>query len=1266
MVVSLIQQGARLLIRGGGLDEYRDFDDASLLIELARAYGAQLSLPRVWAPQEVAARDDALIGIGGRLYDWVDGAEGWLQRLDFAGDFALEVQAESPPNPLGWALLHAPWEILAGPRGLLAADPQRLYAPVRRLGRPGAPETPSDHVLGIAFMVAAPRGQVELDFEAEEAAIMDAAGTGLDLLVEESGEVAQLGLSVNGIAPAMPVLHLSCHGEANWRGLDGREPPRPVLLLETETGEPALTTAAELAEALGGWRPRLAFLSACESAERSEAAETVVDSLATQLLRHAGIPVVLGWEGSVADGAATAFARSFYAALGLRVAPGLAAARARWALLNGDVGAAFGMGAPRDAQSGTRLQGLAAGTAGTLKSDWHLARLWLQGSGGGPLVRPGRLRRRPLLSGTRMDKQILANKPGAEVASPAMFVGRRRQLQAALRALRPGQSSPGMLIHGLGRVGKTSLSGRIADRLGHALAVVHGQYDAIGVLNALEQALASHGPARDMLRAGWAAAIDEPARLEGLLIDLLAGPCREGAAGDRPVLLLIDDLEQVLEADSRGGRHRVLAAVAPVLRAVLRAFALAGETESRLLLTSRFVFQLLDGGVDRAAGLSVLELGEFNERASEKLALRQWAAARQAVPDLADERLSLLTRAMHVARRHPGLQDLLGREVALRPDLEEGDAQALLDAVEAWLVSPTGALPGDARVYGFFDALRLSEPLALAGDGGLALLRAATVFGLPVPRVALAALPGASEAMLTRLCDLGLLVPGEDAVTGQLDALVPSRLASAGLAPLSREEEQRYAYAALPALFRVWGEPEGIERPADPDIALSRLALVAGDGAAAEAALSSGPRAVRGLTARGEPGVAGERGLALIGLLDGLGQTPGLRLLTSTAQALRKAGEGAAAGAIFERALGLIGRGDDVPDHAVESRLLLAQGHYLLKSGALDAAWDVFERISAREKQQGREREHALARRGIADILFDRGDLDEALRIRREEELPVFTRLGEVSQVAITQGKIADILFDRGDWDEAMRIRREEELPVFTRLGEVREVAIIQAKIADILYQRGDLDEAMRIRREEQLPVFTRLRDVRLVAITQGKIADILYRHGDLDEAMRIRREEELPVFTRLGDVREVAITQGQIADILFDRGDLDEALRIRREEQLPVFTRLGEVREVAITQSKIAITLFTIGSLEFSQRQHAAAAPRLSEAWELVRGVGRTDRIGVVGLLHGELLAMTGHPIEACAVLAESAAAFRTLGQDAKAAEAEALAAAVSAAGPG
>ena len=230
-------------------------------------------------------------------------------------------------------------------------------------------------------------------------------------------------------------------------------------------------------------------------------------------------------------------------------------------------------------------------------------------------------------------------------------------------------------------------------------------------------------------------------------------------------------------------------------------------------------------------------------------------------------------------------------------------------------------------------------------------------------------------------------------------------------------------------------------------------------------------------------------------------------------------------------------------------------------------------------------RRRVLAQGRIANLLETRGELDEALRIRREEQIPVYERLGDVRSLAVTRGKIADILATRGELDEALRIRREEQIPVYERLGDVRSLAIARGKIADILQARGELDEALRIRTEEESPVYERLGDVRSLAITRGQVADILQMRGALDEALRIRKEEEIPVYERLRDVRSLAITRGRIADILHTRGELDEALRTRREEQIPAYERLGDVRSVAVTRGRIADILQARGELDEALR---------------------------------------------------------------------------------
>ncbi|QJW98435.1 protein kinase domain-containing protein [Frigoriglobus tundricola] len=180
--------------------------------------------------------------------------------------------------------------------------------------------------------------------------------------------------------------------------------------------------------------------------------------------------------------------------------------------------------------------------------------------------------------------------------------------------------------------------------------------------------------------------------------------------------------------------------------------------------------------------------------------------------------------------------------------------------------------------------------------------------------------------------------------------------------------------------------------------------------------------------------------------------------------------------------------------------------------------------------EQATSRDRAICRGMIADVLEQQGQVDEALRIRREEELPVYERLGLVRSKAVTMGKIADVLEQQGQVDEALRIRREEELPVYERLGLVREKAVTMGQIADVLEQQGQVDEALRIRREEELPVYERLGLVRLKAVTMGRIADVLKRQGRVDEALRIYREDVLPVLTSIPDAYWVMRFKTQLA----------------------------------------------------------------------------------------------------------------------------------------
>ena len=126
------------------------------------------------------ARDAGVfVGLGRELYRWLDGDQGQLSALleRAARPVVFEVAGPRSPSEAAWAVLRAPFELLAEPGGgLLAEDELARFCVVRRLGPAGSRPGLDGFRLGLAFMASSPRGQHELDFEAEEAAILTAVG----------------------------------------------------------------------------------------------------------------------------------------------------------------------------------------------------------------------------------------------------------------------------------------------------------------------------------------------------------------------------------------------------------------------------------------------------------------------------------------------------------------------------------------------------------------------------------------------------------------------------------------------------------------------------------------------------------------------------------------------------------------------------------------------------------------------------------------------------------------------------------------------------------------------------------------------------------------------------------------------------------------------------------------------------------------------------------------------------------------------------------
>ncbi|WFE64408.1 CHAT domain-containing protein [Micromonospora sp. WMMD714] len=1195
----LDDSGFEILVAGERVGPRRPLtaEDATLLGDLASRYAQAV---------QAGADDDVLTGLGRALYGWLDGEQGQVTDLLRRAPTPLtfEVQGPRTPSDRQWTVLRAPFELLARPDGgFLAADALLRFGVVRRLGAPGVRPALDAYRLGLGFMAAAPRGQHELDFEAEEAAILRAVGEArIDLMVEDTGDPAQLAHRLADL-DGLPVLHLSCHGLNTWRPQPDR-PGVPALMLEDELGDARPTTATELVGLLTTM-PRLVFVSACLTATAADAtgqlppgpgrrggpdtpaagAELVAHSLATALV-SAGVPAVLGWDGSVGDRSATVFAETLYGRLGDRADLAVAVGDARRALLES--------------------------TKPLLRADWHLARLWLGPAGGGPVV--AGTRRRSLVSAVRGTKKFLDRKQHVPVAKADMFVGRRPELQQSLRALRAGDRA-GVLLHGQGRLGKSSLAARIVDRFpDRAVGVVYGDYGALAVLDAVADAVRANPQARDLIARRLPEVRARPEALETVLIDLLTGPCAQAGDGQSPLLLIIDDLEQILQPDP-AGPHRVVAESAPVLAAVLRAFDPA-ETDSRLVLTSRFLFTL--GGLE--SRLAPVQLRPLSEVAQGKLHWRQQALV---PPDRQAERAALARRALRVSRGNPGLQDLVVLRLVYSAEVPPERSEVAVADMEAYLRQ--GDLPPDADVRAFLENLALDELLAQAGPPHVALLRAVTLFDLPVPVPVVDALAGEVGGSTERLRGLGLLDTFPDRHDPRRQAVAVNALAAGRLVPLTEEERAELAAVAVEPLFAAWGGPTPSPRQdLALDLQLTRLALTAGTSPAVVVACGTG--AVVELHG-GHAESAFRLGKEAIVLLDRHRAAIPTHLLRKVAGAAVTSGDGDAAAELFDRALRQTQDNNQPEAHPLEqARVIAEQATFLINRGELDRAEQLLRHAQRLFSEAGSEQEATVCHGKIALLLYRRGHFDEALHIRRNIELPVYERLGEARETAICYSSIADILQERGNYDEALYIRRNIELPVYQRLGEARETAMCHGDIAEILYRRGHFDEALHIRRNIELPVYERLGEARETAICQGNIADILQTLGEYDEALHIRRDIEIPVYQRLGDARMTALAQGKIADILQVRGDYDGARKLHLK-RLKIHEHQGDIDAIASARWGLA-------QIDLARQNYRSAEEHLAESFRILRHLQRPDGTAVVGLRFGQLLAALGKQEEARQVL--------------------------------
>jgi tetratricopeptide (TPR) repeat protein len=1134
-------------------------DDVKLLQQWAARHLALAS-------QHDEATAPALLALGQEMGTWLDSSTSSLTRLLAASTvppLVLECGiSRMDESDAARAFLDAPWELLALPGHArhFALREDLVLTVIRRIGTPQAPDQPSAHRLGVVFMAASPRGADNLNWEAEETAILTATHTlPLDFVVEESGTLDFLAACVAREKP--DVVQISCHGTLE---------PTPGLFLEDDVGEVKFVPAAGLIQKLAAHHPRLLFLSACETAET----HVQLSSLA-QLLVRSGAQALLGWAASVLDHEATLFSSLLLGKLSEGMSLSQAFAYARLTLAEHADLEETTDGSPR-------------------ARHWHLARLYFSQKGGGVLATAGGPRR---LAGQGQAAKTFLDVKGSQVpvAGDLEFVGRRRDVQAILREFRDttARRRAGVLIHGMGRQGKSSLAARIARRLEHSheVVVLFGRYDAPAILSTLRERLGTAEVAA--LVADYLPRVEQdPTALNQALHALLEGPCRQAdtAKNHSPVLLIVDDFEQAL-LPQPDARHQVKPEYLESTRALIQAFQQA-ETDSRLLFTSRFQFTLPDQqGRELTDRLLDLPLHRMTDRESRKQAFarlrQQTHPSKKHSKNLAalEARLDPILAA---ALGNPGLQDLL-----LSLCLDDPTAcDICLAQMENYRA--TGQEPDADRLRQFLENLAIEGLLHLLTPPVRALLRTSTLFRLPVPEAVMAALAhspaiGSDQHAIDRLLELGLWEAYDDLHDPQQRALAINALVRPAVDDLKPEEVRQHATTASLPLFESWGaEAESAQRKYSQDLELTRLALLARE---PRVLAGSAVDALQALEVHFEYRAAASWAQQTLAILDAAGLPASVRLLHIAAERVGQVGEVAQAAQLRARAFSLLRQGAAVSD-TVRGSLSLSHARALVRRGEIEQSMAYFDEA---RRFATTERERAVVLGEEAHIRAAKGEVNDALKLHKVR-LAVYETLGDKRSRAITLGDIARIRANKGEVDAALTLH-QEELVVYEDLGDK--------------YSR---------------------------AVTLGDIAHLLAAKGEVDAALKLH-QEELAVYESLDDKRSRAITLGDIANIRVTKGEVDVALKLHAE-RLDIIESLGDLEAKAQT-------LWMVAQIEMRRQQWQAAFRKLSESYTISLQLGHLESICFVGLDLGLLICVAGHQEDGRQILERSLAGFQQLGWD-------------------
>lgn len=640
-------------------------------------------------------------------------------------------------------------------------------------------------------------------------------------------------------------------------------------------------------------------------------------------------------------------------------------------------------------------------------------------------------------------KEFLGKKEkGLEVAGRHEFVGRRRQVQKCLKAFRD-KNCTGILIHGLGRQGKSSLAARIANRLpSHDVVLIYGGkgderfYKAVAVLEAF-RGLTKEIETGKRITALIKEVEQDESLLDIALKELLEKYFSGKDEAHRPVLCIVDDLEKVLAPpEAQGKVYSVLPAYRPALLGLVAAFQ-ETKSDSRLLLTGRYDFELTDAsGKSLAEKLLRLPLPAMNETESEK----QFQAKFSGQPAQDSAARFDVQELIRAGQGNPGLQNLL---LSLFAESPESYFNAL-EVMKAYLES--GSLPAEAQaVQAFLENLALDEIFGLLTSGERALLSLAALFDIPVPESVFDDLKAdfikKDEDYKKRLTGFGILEQYEDFVHPKNTALQLNRIAEAKVQKPSDEEKKAYASRILNVLLKTWGKAN--ERAWMCDREILKFGLLAKNITALKL---SAANAVLGMRENFLSKEAAGMAVQAVGLLEVAGENVSLDLYHFASDVCEQTGKVKQAKAYTLKAIDA-NPSEDFDKASSYFRL----GKLLSNEDNPDEALSALEQAKALFSKLHAERESVISMGDIARLKAGKGELEEAQRLH-EEQLEKFEKLGDVRSYAVTLWDLSQFLWDNEQFQEAFEYM-VKAYQTSVALEDVNGISVVGERIGRLLVQ---------------------------------------------------------------------------------------------------------------------------------------------------------------------------------------------------------------------